>query len=517
MDFDIQFFYAGENARTEYSYAAPTLIRAAAALHQRTSKFQWDKANNILRVLITTPKDIDPSGEYAKHNWTILPTCGINQDKAAIDILTYNERMGERIHRLLRETAQTGFFGEIDYNDVIINNPGKISALNNNVAQSTLSQNPAAINFSSYVPAMGSSYVIVTMPDTLEQAATVRTQMAGLDDKYLRNIAGSDKDWSFYTLGHEILGHALHGHADDGTASSQYSCTHVDYKLKDISLHHEGFADAAVFAGLAALPAPAVKLGPDFASGLHAVRTFGTFFKNSNAFSAKNSTDIDAHTSNHHFSITGTSYISEFNHSAQDGISSLPLIINTYADAIAGYAFMLERAAEVKKKPRNFTPQEQHFYLRSQQEFTQLERMAGMGYQVRLGMPASDTDSEITANPAYHVAAMTYLKKTGLMDKIKARLAPELRPAFDTLVSDYFITVSRHGSAALTSARVQNHVDASMKKARLDFSGVHSVLFYLPPADAKKAGSAAIKGLENYRTNYGLDQTIPAFVQQRAP
>lgn len=517
MDFDIQFFYAGENARTEYSYAAPTLIRAAAALHQRKPKYDWDKASNTLRVLITTPKDIDPTGAYAKLEWGILPTCGMNQDKAAIDILTYNEKMAERTHALMRQTAQTGFFGEIDYNEVILNNPAKISAINGSITHATMSQNPSAINYSSYIPSMGSSYVIVTMPDTLEPAAEVRTKLAGLDDKYLRNIAGSDKDWSFYTLGHEILGHALHGHGDDGVAPSQYSCTHVDYKLKDITLRHEGFSDAAVLAGVNALPAPAVKLGADFASGLHALRTFGTFFKNSNAFSAKTSADIDAHTSNHHFSLAGNSYISEFNHYAHDGVSSLPLIINTYADVVAGYAFLIERAAEVKKKPRNFTPDEQNFYLRSQDKFTQLERMASYGYQVRLGMAASDSDSEIVANPAYHVAAMTYLKKSGLADKIKARLAPELRPAFDTLVSDYFTAVSQHGAPALTNARLQRHVDAAMKKANLDFGSVHTVLFYQPPADAKKAASAMSKGIESYRSNYGLDQTIPTFVQQRAP
>lgn len=502
---NVDFYYAGENSRQTYEYAVPVLKAAAEAMSKRSPRFDWNAATNTLKVLVVTPADIDPDKKYKKLDWSVIPTCGSSLTRAEIDINTYITDASNKFYKLLRASVRSGYIPEPLFNDVVLTSPNGISSLNGIVASSAMPQVAGVINIGREVPELGLNYIVLTMPDEPPKVEETANSLSGLEMRFLKNIKGSARDWSLATLGHEVAGHGLHGHTVPH--SSAYSCTGIDYDLLDHTANHEGQSDIALAETVKAANSLGMMQEADALPSQWAyLRVLGSFFKNHNAFSVGSSSDINAHLTTIHFDPETPDSAAAFDQASAKGISALPILINTYADYIAGYVYAHQKHIAVKARPKSATQYERRAFAKLDGDIMSLDTLIEYGAHARFGKEADEKDSKIISSPAYHVAAMHYLKKSGAFAEIRKNIASTLQPAFDDLISDYFKAVNAHGSNALASAAAQRHFDSAFKGSPMGVSALTSILFSRDIPGMRRAD------IEQYRKERALDQSVPAFI-----
>lgn len=451
---DIQFYYAGENAEKVYAPFVPALTAAFKQSTHHSSKWQWDKGNNTLRVLLVTPKDIDPQEGYKKLDWSVMGGCVVPATKATVDMSEYLSEKTQKLYQLLMMTAshQDGFMYGAKLREALLRNPAAVLGAIGTVTSSVMEERATASNISLHTANLEIPMMIVSLKDRLETGDEVAKKFSGLGTTHISKLIKTPEEYMTFTLGHEIIGHGVGGHVGDETAAAKYTCSELNYDITDRGAVHEAESDIAGtmthrVAQVIAGNQDDVSIGPE----IEALRAISNIMQTPNRYGTSVTSDIHGHITTVHFDPAQKDYKGAFANSVDlRGFTSIPPLLATLSDILTGYVYARTMEDRVKKKDKALTKGEREdFGEVTKKPEDHISAFVEVGSKVRYGSEADDKYSEIVQNPAWVVASIRYLKKSGGVDAIKAQLRPALRPVVDDMVNDFLRAADMYGSPLL--------------------------------------------------------------------
>ena len=313
-------------------------------------------------------------------------------------------------------------------------------ALFNQVAEEAtvlaLQESAAVISIDSLFQTIERDTALITLPAQMPSVKTEASISTGLPERYLE-LQSSSQDWSLFKLGHE-LHHAVDDHSgSDNDVDYALMCTDVNFAINDLNMRQEGpadiagalFWDAAAQDGLANPESPALL-------EIESARAIGSLLKNGNIFNTPSSYYAPSHVTNLAFDPDEPGYASKFNEAALDEASGLPLLINTYADVTAGYAYAKMVKEDIANDASRYSEEDILYFEDIPDDGNiggHIEKLAYLGQALRV---ENDPEQD-PMDPSYYHGAIHYLRETGGFDTLRFQMKDEYREAFDNLVDDY--------------------------------------------------------------------------------
>ncbi len=466
---DIQFFYAGSNSFEMYRDSAPVLSATFNEAIKSGLQHGWDPKNNTLKILIATPKDIDPTEQYKSINWNVMNGCSSPVTKEIVDARSYLSEQSIKLYRIISENVGNRSAKPSDFSDAVTDNPLQMTDTISAVAYSVMSNNEASITFSKYVPYNGDPIVVFTLKDNPYDGSDNRVlRYSGLDKEYFENLNGSKKAYKINGIAHEF-GHGILGHHTLNNNASKYDCIDLNFELSDGKVMQEGLAD--VIGGMALnIGAQRGLITPDDAKAtakeIEALRAFGNLYLSSDSVSLGNNTDVNIHLTTLIYDTTKPDFRANFIRlSTAKGVSAIPPLVNSLVNVTVGFVYAHKLSIDTKTKPRLFTKDvRNNFRTIGRSLNDNIFNFSDLGGRVKFGGDAEDGIPEIKKQPEFYVAAMLYLHETGGLRALRSQLKLGLRPAYDDLIKDFFDAIVNYGSARLLDPEVYALFTKTMPK-----------------------------------------------------
>lgn len=451
--------YASEETRAQYGKLFDVIAPLAPGLH----------------VMLVTSKDIGAplTGPLANYNWGSRFSCSgaEGSPREQIDASAAMEPMQNNLFQQMEGYTHGPhpFLQSAELQrSVSASLSGVSNLISGAVAYALLRDNASATYIPNDLKHVRTRAAMVTM--TVEPRLPIDQAKAhsGLEEKYLSNIDGTPMDYALFDLGHEILGHANNAHRAD--ADAKYSCIALDPHVVDEGIRDDSAADAAGAAAYRAGQKMKVVTEADVPRTVQSMRALGAFYNNSNIFSAQTNAHVNDHVTTIGYDPDAKNYTSDFNLAAMDGVGSLPLLINSYADVLAGFVYAQHVKEKIKTEPGKFTAEDISKYeaLPSSPEAIpeNMEKFAEIGVYARGVAPVE---------PEKHYAAMAFLVNHHGFDALCARLKPEYARAMDDLLADYMKAVDRNARGLKDEKSIQD-IEKTLS-GKVDFGAMSEALF----------------------------------------
>jgi hypothetical protein len=348
----------------------------------------------------------------------------------------------------------------------------------------------SAITLNHYFPDIPGTVGVITMPHEPMDPLQESSGLSGLHSQYLK-ITATGQDHELQALGHEIT-HLINRDGAEKNPDDPYYCSRVNVSISDASARHEAEADVGGAAFIKAAEQRGLTSGADFNTEIAHLRSIRTLMLPSNGYTVTNNEYMVGHLTNTGFDPAQKDFREAFNFSALDGISTLPLLINNYADTLAGFVKAEEIKGQIEKIPGFFSEEDIAFYEGLPDYPSQVadytSSFAWIGQNTRL----------YEREPQYHYAAIKYMQENGHFEDIKATLKPEYAAAVDDMVDDYLKGIEAVSTGIVDSI---DYNAFSQKMAGIDIAAIGNYTVSL----ANSYQQDPI-GYEAFR---GLDATLP--------
>lgn len=415
-----------------------------------------------LTIVMISPTDIvDEEDKYQDYNWSAFYNTGCGgesqeRQKKAEEIL---EKAQKRVAQILRER---GVVTEAEIAAANKENESAFYDLTHGLALDILSGVFAARNFSAYSKYFEKRALVITEEYYNKNKEGV--SLSNLDAAYLKPVPGTARDWIQWTLAHEIEGHVENGHNGNNLTEGVDFCTEIDsaYLRGNALNESESDIDASVIyrhaqSVGAASPADIVKT-------IWAYRVLSTFYYNDNLYSAKNSTQIADHITTFLFDPDTNDMRARNLSTLPDDIVTVPLAINTVADALAGFLYAQQMRGEYKSYRKY--PNDPKLIA------SHMEELAELGRWVR-------SHEDGNAYYEFHYAAMVYMRDHGWLGHAKNFFRPESYAAIEDIFTDYFRAVAIAGNKKLADREKAKAMAEAIPSA--DFDAMFAAIY--PPED----------------------------------
>ncbi len=513
---DIDIYYAGPNARQQYAAMAPVIKEAFHRTASAGQLWDWDKSSNTLKrkpapkmnILISTAKDVDPSGEYKQHNWSTLMGCEREDTVESTKAEYYLFEMSRKFQTILRHAARHGFLSARAYDRFTLRDPFTAGDLVAGSVKQMFAQSNAAV-YSADLQQLGpAATMIITLADVPGQRNTLQAYSRFTKDD-LAPVAVSEKDIFTYVVGHEILGHSFYGHSVN-MSKMDFTCAVLDYADLDRKMYDEAEADVAGAQFYTIARSMKLAEQVDIPELVEASRALGALYKNRNAYSIKNGKDIVYYMPTLKLDTTKPNFDSGLSRAIPKGVSALPILINTVADAIAGKLVVLNRKAEVTANPDAFNDTDKEVFKVDPAALKLLPHVYALyGYSARFGIKVDQEQTPFPRDTSMHVASIMYLKESGVLDQIAARLQPQLRTMLYDLVGDYLAGVEKIGSDVLKQ-KAQMHLAGLRTRVAPEMEAMPEILTQLTGIDVQ--GNPAEAEIQQSREANKLTKALPSYL-----
>ena len=453
-----------------------------------------------LNVMIVTRDMIPGASEaYEEHDFSFYDLCNwpamtdemgeaiaVRADlEQAMSNVLFQYSMGEEI-----------FVPEADLMAAMRNDFTTIPTIVSGTVSGAVDGIGTAITLNHYFPEMSGTVGIVTMPASLEDPYVAASGLSGLSSEYI-DIQSTGNDHAIHIMGHEI-GHLLNRDGGANAPEDDSYCSSVNIGAIDYSVRGEVGADVEGSEFFDMAESHGLTSGADTSREIGHLRSIGTLMHPSNSFIVASGEDMILHLTNTGFDPSQADFREAFDYSSLDGVSVLPLLINNFADTMAGYAIALRKKEMIGQIPSFFSEEDREFYGELPEDAANIidhvPSLAWVGYNERIW----------EEDPSYHYAAIRYMHENGIIDDIREALRPGYGSAVDDMVTDYL-----DGIAAV-APRVGEGFDYSAFEATMQ------------NVDVLEIGNTVLEWADSYEsdpTEYDefrvMGQTMPDFLFRR--
>ncbi len=214
-------------------------------------------------------------------------------------------------------------------------------------------------------------------------------------------------------------------------------------------------------------------------------RALGTLYLNGNDFTATTTAAMNDHWTTIGFDPNQLNHKSKISARNAQNAFAIPLMVNTFADALGGFLYAQDLKQELADNPATFAQKYGNEITQTIKEaptdpatiYTNEDSFANFSV---LGQNARTQ----FASAEYHHAAMTYLQNSGAFNRIAESLELQQdRTILHDVISDYFKAVKAHGSTKLTNHVLTNRLQTTLDTSAFNMSALIDA-FYTPPANA---------------------------------
>lgn len=471
---DIDFHFAGQNSLQIYRNSVAVLTVTFNEAVRAGLQHGWDPKINTLKVLIVTPKDIDPTEGYKSIKWGSIRGCNYPTTKDSIDASSYLSEQNKRLYRIISERVENGLMKPSDFSNAVIQNPNQIVDTIAGITFQAMQNFETNTSFSKIVFHKGDPIIVFTLQDNpYDSSNNIILGYSGIDKEYFVNIKGTRKAYKINGMAHEF-GHGIRAHHTPHNSDSKYDCVKLNYELRDTRVQEEGEADVIGGIGLKVAASRGLITHEDAnetAKEIEALRAIGNLYQSTDSFLLYNNDGVHIHLTTLIYDPTKPDFRSNFMKSVMpQGASALPPLINSLVNTVIGFVYAHELLRQnnydfpmdskvTKKSQLNIINPMQEMILKS----------ADLGGRVKFGSNTEDRLPEIKKQPEYFVASMMYLRDSGGLDTLRSQLKPELHNAYDDLIKDFFNAVENYGSPKLFDKKIY---DLFKEKLPKDFNYV---------------------------------------------
>jgi hypothetical protein len=381
-----------------------------------------------LRLLVLRRSDLGDLPD--PEEWAMWNACDTPAGPAPEGLWAKSEAAQQRLLHLIRDS---GFMPDIP--TYAFSDHGGVDDLIAGVVGMAIGDHASSAYLPGYVEGVPGRLAILILEDTPNTPRTEIALQAGLPVENIRpDITG---DPALYIVLHEGV-HAASGHAPHPEPGDY--CKAINPALLDENTGHETAADRGADIGY--------QPKDGFMEAIAHARAITALLHNSNSRTAfrydadGNPTGLDGEYIQDHVTTWGWDRAApdlrgDFDVARMQGLYAVPLMVNTLADAVAGYLYETEQLAALDRgeakdvltgEPLN-PAQAQQWYATepSGPEFIvdSLDYYAGLGEEAR------------RADPSRHHAAMAYLGQNGHFRTLARGLKPDYVEAIKDTVVGY--------------------------------------------------------------------------------
>ncbi len=417
-------------------YASPSVMATFPWLDMAVSHLP-----DSTKVLVINRSDIEPDSLSKIYNLNDYMDRNALTSKQDIDFKVGFEYAQNRLmHLMTREdlSSQSSFIPKSIISQTFINDHVTMYQITHATTVKAFAQKYAAVRFDTFID-MSIDACLVTVPNSKEAPIKAAQAMSSLPYNLINGITGNATDWAIFSIGHEIGGHCSKGNISFDK-NDLYSLVEINMQSADKVLVSETKGDIAGYELYREMQKAGIASDADVPTQVQHLRALSNFANNGNAYNIYKNENIGAHTTTIGYDTSKEGAISEFNIASMAHISSLPIIINTYSDAIIGlyYAQSIKQLINTGNSPDlNEDSMLMYDMLTDDPNkmHTQLNYFAQIGRNVRAN------------NHEWQYAAIRYLYEENGFDDLKKRIKPEYAKAVDDLLEDYLRAVDKHAIA----------------------------------------------------------------------
>lgn len=391
-----------------------------------------------LNVMLVN-RDFIPGAKeaYANHDLSFYDTCNWGDmtdemGKAVAARAEMDISMAQAFFKYA--SGENIFIPEAVLINAIKEDPTVLAVIATSVVSGAYYDTASAITLNHRFPSMEGTVGIITLPNEAMDPLIESAGLSGLSTQYL-TITATGQDHMFHTMGHEI-GHLLKRDGADDIQNDETYCSSVNVESSDRGVIGEAHAEIEVAQFLNAAAQLGLTSGEDVIDEIGHLRSIGSLMIPGNSYVVDTSEDMTLHLTNTAHDPTEENFREAFDYSSLKGISVLPLLINSFADSLAGYAISIEKKEMIAKIPSFFTDEDKEFYNSLPNDPAEV---ANYAYQYAW---IGANERQYKQNPLYHYAAIRYMHDNKIFEDIKSALRPEYAAALDDMVADYMTGIN---------------------------------------------------------------------------
>lgn len=406
-------------------------------------------------VLVLSPRDVlSPEDLEADHDFSVFTGCGSYEDTLETDAANKAlEKAGDTISRTLW-TLSDGDHPFIPKGTLQSMMRDEFTSYAENIisaAHTAATGREAAL----YFPQTDQdedprNAAILFMPDTPNEAESMAKGLSGIRTPgYLENVDTPFEEITRLTIYHELAGHAAHKHDFE----SEHYCSTVDHAFLNQSNYMEAQADASAYTVYQEVrgldlndPSNPVQIEAD-------LRAIGSFLISPSLIEKDNTENYNGHSTSMYVDLKSPDFMSGFDPEALEFSMYVPLTINKFADAMAGFLYAQDMKKRISENPDQYDDESKAFYNELSDDpadiYQQYEHFSNVGKISRTTYVDSAAEYE------YWEAGMYYFLKHGGAKSMSDWQKEQYQPLMEKILHDYWDAINRRGTPLMKSKRAE--------------------------------------------------------------